>query len=192
MEAFNFLSIAAGNANLPIRYIRFSSDVESVENVRVSDGSFVYSTLSMPELSSLFGSFGLPVSNSQTAKYLNDAASSAFHKWQRSSLGSALTVSDIDLWRVSESGIPELIIELKRSYYDLPRWKPFTDDYRNFRLISNFCNKSSIKFKIIYNQRLTNPFEDKIDKLKIFSVDFSSNTPITEEGIILLEELPNI
>lgn len=191
-EAFNLLSIAATKANLPIRYIRFASDVAEVENVRVSDASFVYSTLTMPQLSQMFGSFGLPVSNTHTAKYLNDATSSAFHKWQRSSLGVALTVSDIDLWRLSETGTPELVFELKRSYYDLPRWKPFTDDYRNFKLISSLCNLSGMQFKIIYNQRIKTPFTDKIDKLKIFSIDFSKTPFITEDGIIYLDELPNI
>lgn len=142
----------------------------------------------MPQLSEMFGSFGLPVSNTHTAKYLNDATSSAFHKWQRSSLGAALMVSDIDLWRLSDAGNPELVFELKRSYIDLSKWKPYPDDYRNFKLISNLCNLAGIQFKIIYNQRLTNPFNDKIDKLKIFSLDFSKTPPITEDGIILLDE----
>ena len=192
VEAFNLLSTTAINAKLPIRYIRFASDVAEIETVRVSDASFVYSSLTMPQLSEMFGSFGLPVSNTHTAKYLNDAISSAFHKWQRSSLGVALTVSDIDLWRLSNEGNPELVFELKRSYYDLPRWQPFTDDYRNFKLISTLCNLSGMQFKIIYNQRIKTPFADKIDKLKIFSVDFSKTPPITENGIILLQELENL
>ena len=108
----------------------------------------------MPELSKLFASIGLPVSNTHTAKYLNDRTSSAYHNWQRNSLGAALTVSDIDLWRVSETGDPEIVFELKRSYYDLSRWKPFTDDYRNFMLISNLCQRAGTHFKIIYNQRI--------------------------------------
>ena len=192
VEAFNLLRIAATNANLPVRYIRFASDVDEVVNVRVSDSTFVYSTLSMKELQALFASFGLPVSNTHTAKYLNDATSSAFHKWQRSGLGAALTVSDIDLWRLNDAGNPEIVFELKRSIYDLPGWKPFTDDYRNFMLISNLCNSCGLQFKIIYNQRTKDPFTDKIDKLKIFSLDFSKNPPITEDGIIMLEELENL
>lgn len=67
-----------------------------------------------------------------------------------------------------------------------------TDDYRNFMLISNLCNSCGLQFKIIYNQRTKDPFTDKIDKLKIFSLDFSKNPPITEDGIIMLEELENV
>jgi hypothetical protein len=191
-ESFNLLSYTAQKANLPIRYVRFASDVAEVETVRVSDATFVYSNLPMPGLSALFGTFRLPVSNTPTAKYLNDATSSAYHNWQRSSLGSALTVSDIDLWRLNDDGVPEIIFELKRSYYELARWQPFTDDYRNFRLISNLCNMAGLQFKIIYNQRVKTPFEDKIDKLKIFTVDFSKTTPINVNGIISLNELESL
>jgi len=192
MEAFNLLLQAATKANLPIRYVRFASDIDVIETVKVSDASFEYTTLSMKELSEMYASFGLPISNTQTAKYLNDKTSSAYHNWQRNSLGAALTVSDIDLWRVSNDGKPEIVFELKRSYYDLSRWKPFTDDYRNFKLISNLCNQSGLAFKIIYNQRIKTPFQDKIDQLKIFSVDFSKNPPIREDGIITLEEFENL
>lgn len=190
--AFSLLQAIADKAKLPIRYIRFASDVEEVENVRLSDSSFVYSILSMPELSDLFASFGLPISNTRTAKYLNDRTSSAYHNWQRSSLGAALTVSDIDLWRINDLGEPEIIFELKRSYYELSRWRPFTDDYNNFRLISNLCNRGSIQFKIMYNKRTKTPFKEYIDNLKIFSVDFSKNPPITEDGIITLQEFENL
>lgn len=191
-DAFELLSIAADRANLPIRIIRFASDVAEIENVRVCDKSFQYSTMSMIQLQTLFGSFNLPVSNTASAKYLNDATSSAYHHWQRNSLGAGLTVSDIDLWRVRDDGTPEIVFELKRSYYDLPKWKPFLDDYRNFKLVSNLCRACSFQFKIIYNQRIKEPFQDKIDKLKIFSVDFSKEPPISEDGIIMLNEFETL
>jgi hypothetical protein len=192
VEAFNLLLTAGTIANLPVRYVRFACDVNEIDTVRVTDNTFAYSSLTMPELSELFKSFGLPVSNTRTAKYLNDRTSSAYHNWQRNSLGKALTVSDIDLWRISNSGKPEIVIELKRSYYDLKRWQPFTDDYRNFRLISNFCNKAGMEFKIIYNQRIKTPFQDKIDYLKIFSLNFSKNPPIVENGIFSLNEFEKL
>ena len=90
------------------------------------------------------------------------------------------------------SSNPEIIIELKRSYYDLERWKPFTDDYRNFRLISNLCNMSNLGFKILYNQRIKTPFQDKIDKMKLFEVDFSKNPSIKENGIITLLQFESL
>lgn len=189
IKSFQLLSILGDRSELPVKYIRFACDSDDVENVRVSDNSFIFSSMTMRQLSELFKSYGLPVSNTETTKYLNDKISSAYHKWQRNSLGFALTVSDIDLWRISNEGNPEILYELKRSYYDLDRWKPFTDDYRNFNLISNLCNKAGLEFKIVYNQRIKNPFQDKIDMLKVFSVNFSKNPPINEEGIMKLNEL---
>jgi len=129
IEAYKLLLSAGANANIPVIYVRFACDADQIDNVRVSDDTFVYSTLTMPELSELFKSFGLAVSNTRTGKYLNDRTSSAYHNWQRNSLGTALTVSDIDLWRLSNLGKPERVFELKRSYYDLKRWQPFPDDF---------------------------------------------------------------
>lgn len=189
---FNLLLKAAAKANLPARYIRFASDTTAVESVRVSDESITFTSLTMFELSALFGSFGLPVSNTQTVKYLNDASSSAYHHWQRLSLGASLTVSDIDLWKLSPDREPDTIFELKRSYYDLQKWKPFLDDYRNFKLISNLCKLAGMQFRIIYNQRIKNPFEDKIDRLKLFTVDFSKEKAIAYDGIIEIAALKNL
>ncbi|MCW3468030.1 hypothetical protein [Chitinophaga nivalis] len=189
---YALLQTVGDRAGLPVRYIRFACDIAQVETVKVSDHSFVYETRTMPQLSALFGAWGLPVSGTPTAKYLNDQTSSAYHNWQRSSLGGNLTVSDIDLWKLDTTGQPRVIFELKRSYYELERWQPFTDDYRNFTLLSNLCNQAGLQFKIIYNQRTKAPFADKIDRLKIFAVNFAVNPPVVEKGIIALNELENI
>jgi hypothetical protein len=191
-EAFSLLEYTGKKAGLRVGYIRFACDIPEIDTVITSNGSFNYTTVNMDGLSRIFESTGLPVSRTATAKYLNDKSSSAYHNWQRSSLGVDLTVSDIDLWRLDNEGNPEIIYELKRSYYDLEKWKPFTDDYRNFQLLSNLCQRAGIKLKILYNQRIKTPFQDKIDRLKIFSVDFSKNPPIENNGIITLKEFENL
>ena len=141
----------------------------------------------MSDLSEIFADYGLPISDSGTDKYLNDKSSSAYHNWQRECLGRDLTVSDIDSWRINEATKPEIIYELKRSYYSLSRWQPFTDDYNNFKLLSNLCNLTSLRFKIVYNVRHKKPFYDDISKLKLFDVDFDKRPPIKEKGIITLD-----
>lgn len=191
-EAFSLLEYTGKEAGLRTGYIRFACDLAEIETVITSNGSFNYTSVNMDGLSRIFESCGLPVSRSATAKYLNDKTSSAYHKWQRASLGADLTVSDIDLWRLDCNNNPEIIYELKRSYYDLERWVPFKDDYRNFKILSNLCNKAGIKFKILYNQRIKNPFQDNIDRLKIFSVDFSINPPITNNGIITFKDFETL
>ena len=104
----------------------------------------------------------------------------------------ALTVSDIDLWGLDASTNPRVIFELKRSFYDLGRWKPFTDDYRNFKLLSNLCNESEMRFRILYNQRTKNPFQDIISSMKVFSIDFSKTPPISGGSIISLEQFNKV
>jgi hypothetical protein len=192
LSAFNLLKNIATKTGLPIRCIRFACDLDEVESVLFSDESLIFSSITMPQLSANFGAFGLPVSATQTNKYLNDLTSSAFHKWQRSSLGSALTVSDIDMWKVDGNNEPLGVYELKRSIYTLERWAPFPDDYRNFKLLSNLCILANIDFKIIYNQRTTNPFNDDIRFLKRFSVNFSITPPISNIGTIPLSDLLNM
>lgn len=192
ITAFNLLKSTATKTGLPIRYIRFACDADEVATVLFSDENLNFSTITMSQLSDKFEAFGLPVSQTQTTKYLNDMTSSAYHKWQRSSLGSQLTVSDIDMWKVNEEDNPMAIFELKRSYYTLERWTPFTDDYRNFKLLSNLCNMASIDFKIIYNQRTKNPFNDNINNLKLFRVNFINTPPIVDNGFIKISDLDNL
>ena len=191
-EGYRLLEETANKAKLPVIYLRFACDVESITQVVISDGSFNYSTINIELLHGIFSKYGLPTSASGTNKYLNDRTSSAYHDWQRKKLGSRITVSDIDLWKVDISNNPEIVFELKRSYYELERWKPFIDDYRNFCLISNLCKRANLGFKILYNQRIKTPFQDKIDKMKLFEVDFSKNPPIEEQGIITLLQFESL
>lgn len=189
---FNLLNLVSKKADIPILYLRFACDIENVTDVVICDEALNYEKISLQELSERYSTYGLPISKSSTNKYLNDKTSSAYHNWQRSNLGSSLTVSDIDLWKIDADGNPEIIFELKRSYYDLQRWQPFRDDFNNFKLISNLCNRSGIKFKILYNQRTKNPFNDKIDNLKLFDVNFDNSKPISAQGIVSLLEFENI
>lgn len=181
-EAFNQLQYLSLKCNIPLLYVRFIADGE-IEGVKTINDKGDFANLSMRELTQKFNSLGLPTSNTPTAKYLNDRSSSAYHNWQRNSLGAALTVSDIDLWKLDANSNPSYFYELKRSYYALERWKPFPDDYRNFRLLSNLANSARIGFRIAYNVREKNPFKDDISKLKIFDIDFSKPISITEKGI---------
>lgn len=188
IDAINLLSHVSDRTGLQLIIIKFQTDMSIIQEVLFAYSDLKFQKISLSGLSALYGKYGLPVSNTSTDKYLNDKTSSAYHNWQRQSLGRSLTVSDIDLWRIDETATPEIIFELKRSYYSLERWKPFTDDYNNFRLISNLCNMASLNFKIAYNVRTKYPFYDDISKIKLFEVDFNKQPPIKEEGIISLKE----
>lgn len=188
-EAINLMSDISERSGIPLRFIRFSTITSEVSEVLTfRKGDEYYQKLSLNELKECFRNEGLPVSNSSTNKYLNDATSSAYHNWQRNELGRDLKVSDFDLWKVDSEGKPVELYELKRSIISLNRWQPYTDDYNNFRLIYNVLSDLEINFKIAYNVRTKNPWNDDISSLKIFDVNFRNDNPIQYNSTLELQE----
>jgi hypothetical protein len=187
-EGLQLLKKVSEITQIPLRFVRFIIDSEEVDEVITFRNDEKPIKVKMNQLKDLFHQEGLPVSDSATDKYLNDASSSAYHNWQRNSLGRDIKVSDFDLWKVDHNGKPIELYELKRSYYALDRWKPFSDDYSNFRLIHKVVAPVGIHFKIVYNVRTKNPWNDNISKLKIFEVDFDQEPPINQLGIIELSD----
>jgi len=175
---------------VPMLFIRFTVD-RDVENVYIyNNKNKNFTVMTMDKLAQLYKEFGLPVRKGSTSKYLNDKASSAYHKWQRNSLGKDLSVTDIDLMKIdlTKDAIIE-IYELKRSYISLSKWEPYEDDYKNFRLLGNLLSGTGIPLKIVYNVRKTKPnLNDDISKLKIFKVDVTKEKLIEYESTIQLEE----
>lgn len=154
-------------AGLPFFSVCFDDSSSEIETVNVTFNQDDLGEISLSELKHLFAKIGLPVKQGQARKYVNDATSSAYHNWQRDSLG-AIVVSDIDLFRKGGGGFPAEIIELKRSYYSLEKWRPFSDDYMNFNLLLNLANACGIRLKIAYNVRHKNPFYDDVSSLTVF------------------------
>lgn len=192
LEAFKLFRYCSEKASLPLAVIKFPVDTEEVTEVHFTTER-EFEIVSMQDLSARYGSYGLPVSDTPTGKYLNDKSSSAYHNWQRQSLGRGLTVSDIDLWKLDNDGNPQIILELKRSFYSLEKWEPYADDFKNFRLISNLCNTAGISFIITYNIRVTKPqFKDDPSQIALFDVDFSKTPSIKKRGIVTFEEFLNL
>jgi len=185
----NYLSKQSG---LPFICIAFEVDVEMIDKVYFVEQGGEFRNLTLNELKERFQTYGLPIKNSLTQKYLNDRTSSAYHKWQRNNLGNEITVSDIDLWIVDlKYNIPIAILEIKRSKIPLNFWKPFKDDYPNFKLISNLCNISNIKFKIVYYhmkkymKEHTKDRPENISRIKVFSVNVKKGQLIISSGKII-------
>lgn len=176
--ASQILKKISDKAEIPLLSIRFDSQEKIVEKVKIYTGEQLkYQELNLKSLKEIFKQYGLPVNSGQTGKYLNDAASSAYHKWQRNELGKDMKVSDFDLWKVNNKGEPVTLFELKRSIISIDKWEPYEDDYNNFRLLFNVLKKTGIDFKILYNVRSKKPvINDDISKIKIFNVDFSRDT----------------
>lgn len=173
-EIISFVEHMGKVSGIPIIEIYFDDADTHIDSVKIRlDGSDL-ADVSLDNLKSIFAEFGLAVTSGSATKAINDASSSAYHNWQRANLGR-ITVSDIDLFRIDDNGIPNEIIELKRSYIGLDRWKPFSADFPNFNLLMNLSKSCSLRMTIAYNVRHKNPFYDDARNLSIF--DYSDGSP---------------
>lgn len=161
--------IAAG-IGVPVNYVRFDPN-KPIERVRYWEtGMRKIPVISSSDLRGRFSRFGLRMNEKAAGKRINDRSSSPYHEWQRAHMGASVVVSDIDLLRLEE-GIPVEIIELKRSYIALEKWKPYPEDHNNFELISKLARKRGLGFYIVYNRRTKTPFFDDVSRLKIYTFD---------------------
>lgn len=164
----------ASKAALPFTKIVFDDTAESISTVLVTTGDTDEQVLSLEGLKNLFETTGLPVISGQCGKAINDAASSAYHIWQRRQLG-AITVSDIDLVRIDPRTSDAVeFIELKRSFYELSNWTPFADDYPNFDALVKVAQKADCRFSIAYNRRTKSPWHDDPSLVRIFDYDIKN------------------
>lgn len=172
--------------NIPRVFIRFPID-QPIENINKYDSdSKTFKTITMNELANLYLDFGVPIKESSTKKNLNTQCSSSYHDWQRDSLGETSVISDIDLLSCNKNEITG-IYELKRSHVKMDNWEPYPQDYANFKLLGNLLNGTNIRFKIVYNMRIKNPWSDNIETLKIFNVNIGQKRLISFDGIISLK-----
>lgn len=189
IEMLNSISIAS---NVPLIFIRFSIDLESIDSIMVYDAQAInFQRKSLDELKATFSRYGLPIKNAPTAKYLNDKLSSAYHNWQRHQLGSSLKVSDIDLINIKDGAL-FAFYELKRSYKSLEIWQPYRDDYPNFILLSRLASRAGLRFRIAYNVRTKNPWNDDISRIKVFGFNHVGQNKVRDLAIYTLENFLNL
>lgn len=161
------LKFLAKKLKIPIFKIVFDDS----ENTSITSIDFYSSLTSLKEiitldkLKSKFKDIGLDIIDGTCDKYLNDKTSSAYHKWQRNSLGNKIIVSDLDLIRVNKDKEPIEFIELKRSTASVSTWKPYRDDFVNFNLIDHISQQTKIPLFIVYNRMI------KDNSTKIISKD---------------------
>ena len=155
---------------LPCLDILFDDSAADIAEVTLASqigGSGTVTSLS--ELRDIFARHGLPVATTSIHKAVNDATSSAFHQWQRSSLGASIRVTDIDLLRVDGAGEVLEVLELKRSYLALTQWMPFAQDFPNFNLLLAALTPIGVPLTIAYNVRHKQPrFLDDPSSIKVF------------------------
>lgn len=175
----DFVKLLSNKTKLPICFIEFDDNEDTyIEKIRISYDFEKFNIITLNELKKVFKNNGLDIDNKPCAKYLNDKTSSAYHTWQRKSLGYNITVSDIDLIRIQNNKYVE-IVELKRSFKSVDIWEPYFDDFANFNLLYNLTIKASLCFTIVYNQRITKPiFKDIKEPLSIFEFNLDDAVKI--------------
>lgn len=166
-DVIKFLKFLSKRLRIPIYKIMFDDSVDtSISEIAFStiledDGEMYF----LNELKNIFKNAGLNIIDGSCDKYLNDKISSAYHKWQRTSLGNKIIVSDIDLIRMDEKKQePIELIELKRSTAKVTDWKPYRDDFANFNLIDTISKQTNIPLTIVYNRMIKNKLTKTILK----------------------------
>jgi hypothetical protein len=189
LEAWAFLKKLSEKSKIPLLLVQFACDQEEIDSVYVSTDGISFEKKSMEGLTELFHQYGLPTSKTPTRKAKNDKESSAYHTWQRQSLGKDLTVTDIDLWKLDEGGNVTTIFELKRSLISIDKWQPYPEDFKNFILLIKICELSAIEFKISYNYMSPKPTRiEDISKIKVFKLVLNGKVNAIYEGIYPLKD----
>jgi hypothetical protein len=169
---------------LPFIHLAFDSN-DHRDNFYFEQGclDFKFNEISSDELKMVFSDLGLNVTG-VTNKQINKTSSSKYHNWQRQNLGKDTVVSDVDLLRLNDNKVIE-IIELKRSYLELEKWIPFKADYPNFNLVGHAFVSKKIRFTIAYNKFTKRPYNDDTSQIKIFDCKFVNKQ--NYHGVFTLE-----
>jgi hypothetical protein len=176
-----------GIPHLAICFDDQSTNIVSVHALSPRLGISAWSELPLASLALVFARAGLPVSAGSSDKAINSQSSSAFHDWQRHSLGANLVVSDCDLWLLG-NGTIAAVLELKRSFYDFDQWQPFPADFPNFKLLFNLLNPMRIPLFLAYNRRTKEPFNDDPNQILMFRMDFSCVPPYRRLGVLSADD----
>lgn len=188
LETKDLLEQISNRTGVPLVTIIFRTDVSNITSVSYALGNEPTSTISLNQLAQNLNNLGLPLNNQITNHAINSASSSAYQNWQRDNLGNRIVAVDIDMFKISVQGDIIKFYELKRSFMSFDRWRPYVDDYNNFRAISRLANLCDVQFEIVYNIRTKNPWNDDVSNLNIFEVDFRNNPPISEGRSISLND----
>lgn len=172
-QSCRLLRHLAEERGLPFHIIEFDDEAAEIVSVVLDKES-----VSLERLKAIFEDTGLPVTRGSVGKAINSQKSSAYHQWQRDSLG-AITVSDIDLVRMDTScSRPIEVVELKRSFKPVTQWKPYPQDFRNFDLIVDVISRIGAQFTIAYNYHVKTPdYVDDASTLSLFEYPSPSGAP---------------
>ena len=182
-DAFFRLAYGAG---IPSLHLRFAAD-RTLGRVAVIGENGEAAELSLEELSLRFLEAGVPIREGPAIKAINLQSSSAYHDWQRAALGGEITVSDLDLLRLGQAEAVTELIEVKRSYIELNRWRPYPQDFNNFRLLARLAEANGVPFTISYHRFSGAPRVDDLSELSFWQVESHREPPVVQLGLFELD-----
>ncbi len=86
-----------------------------------------------------------------TGKPVNRATSDFFHDWARENIPFEYVRVNLDGLILDNDFLPTIILETKRSFYDLDAWKPYRNDARNYYLEYILAREAGLDFWTIYH-----------------------------------------
>jgi hypothetical protein len=143
----------------------FVHDAEHFELKRWSDGNTRH--FNSDSLFEYYLELNLVKRKNVRTKRFNKASSSVYHEWQMNQLFIG-GVTDIDLYRMDDSGNIVELIEIKRSRISLNEWSPFISDKGGYEILQNLALKLGISFTTIYYEFDPRRGLENIDRLQIF------------------------
>lgn len=153
------------------------------------DGNFA--NIPLPELAKKLQSFHWEMNRHPTKKAINSESSSACMNWQRRNLGNRMIAVEIDMFKISRQDVIERFSELKRSYFTLNQWRPFSVDYNNFRVVSKLAQMSDIQFDIVYNRKTKNPCFDDPSQVRVVHVHDDQDIVISDGRCMTIHDFMN-
>ena len=152
MKVASSLSHSSQSAFFAIVYAQLGADAFKVTDPKDPMNwadSLTVREAEMPELIQRFLKTGFP--SRGTAKPVNRQTSDWFHVWARANLPREYVRVNIDGLVLDRKGNPRILLETKRSFYDVDSWEPWRNDARNYYLQHLLATKAGLEFWTVYH-----------------------------------------
>lgn len=113
--------------------------------------SFEVQETKMPERIESF--FKTKLGTMGTAKAVNRSTSDWFHVWARANLPREYVRANIDGLILDKKQEPSILLETKRSFYEVDSWEPWQADSRNYYLQHLLATKADLRFWTVYHKK---------------------------------------
>src|SRR5262245_56890597 len=91
----------------------------------------------------------------RVSKPINSHTSNEFHVWQPRLYDRGLAFCDVDAWAIALTDVadqyrPVALLELKRSTFEVERWRPFDDDRAQYASLLALARAAGVPLYVVY------------------------------------------